>query len=72
MIILDLRSTTQIGNIEKFKVLLHILKVCIIFNLEFRLQNNSRVINLTIWRTIRSQNLKFIIIFKELIVGLKS
>lgn len=64
MIILDLRSTTQIGNIEKFKVFLHILKVCIIFNLELRLQNNSRTINLTIWRTIRSQNLKFIIIMK--------
>ena len=64
MIILDLRSIIQISKIEKFKVILHVLKVCVIFKLELRLQNNSRSTNLTIWKTNSSLSSKFIIIMK--------
>ena len=64
MIILDLRSIIQISKIEKFKVILHVQKVCVIFKLELRLQNNSRSTNLTIWKTNSSLSSKFIIIMK--------
>ena len=64
MIILDLRSIIQISKIEKLKVILHVLKVCVIFKLELRLQNNSRSTNLTIWKTNSSLSSKFIIIMK--------
>ena len=64
MIILDFRSTTHIYKIEKIKVLLHVLKVCIIFKLELVLQNNTRDIKITIWKTDRSHNPMFIIVMK--------
>ena len=64
MIILDFRSKTHIYKIEKIKVLLHVLKVCIIFKLELILQTNKRAAKITIWKTDKSHNPMFIIVMK--------
>jgi len=64
MIILDLRLKKYISKFEIFKVFLHVAKICIMFELEFRIQTNKSVVNLTKWRNKSLRNSKLIIIMK--------
>jgi GT2 family glycosyltransferase len=64
MIILDLRSKKYFSQVEKIKVILHLVKISFMYKLEVRIQNNKRVFSFIIWRKKLFKKTNFIIIMQ--------